>query len=265
MMLDARANKNQRNIEEESHREGGGEGGGGGKVSSSSRVVDNSTTTRLLEKKKNSTTKQGEIGKEPGVNKVPTVSAATTTPNNKDEDPTLLPNTGWQTDTMTTSVTDTTTTLTPPPSPPTGTTTDTTTTTTNANIHTHANTVQSPLLPTTATTKTTTTTTTRKKTVQFDTIQVREYPYELGDSIPSCGVPVGISWMYTLVVTAPLCEYEAYKTGHSRKGPQMLLPSTQRTNLYVRASKRYSHLQTHTHTHKRKATDQGSEWHTLLD
>ena len=37
---------------------------------------------------------------------------------------------------------------------------------------------------------------TSRRSVRFDTIEIREYPIQLGCSIPSCGgVPVGIDWM----------------------------------------------------------------------
>ena len=107
--------------------------------------------------------------------------------------------------------------------------------------------------------------------VRFGTIEIREYPFDIGNAIPSSGVPIGISWEYCTVLSdVSVIEYETLKqpppptappsssskdsssqdsksssssiltrpslsatTMTSRKGTEMIIPSAMRKSLLL--------------------------------
>ena len=63
----------------------------------------------------------------------------------------------------------------------------------------------------------------RRKKVIFDTIEIHEHPYELGDN-PSVsdGVPLTISWHCQSKIVFELDYYEIYRPSSERKSKQNL-------------------------------------------
>ena len=74
----------------------------------------------------------------------------------------------------------------------------------------------------------------KKKRVRFDTIEIREYPINIGSSsIPRTGgVPLGISWTYEVQVRLPLDKYENCKRNTTmRRGNQLAISCQDRFDM----------------------------------
>lgn len=69
-----------------------------------------------------------------------------------------------------------------------------------------------------------------QKCVRFDRVEVREYPIELGSSIPTCGAPLGIAWSSISQCSMTVDDYEK-KHPDRRDGSTLVLPSQQRLDM----------------------------------
>jgi hypothetical protein len=70
------------------------------------------------------------------------------------------------------------------------------------------------------------------KCVRFDQVEVREYPMELGSSIPTCGAPVGIAWSSVSQCFMTVDDYETQHPHHQQScGSTRVLPSQQRLDV----------------------------------
>ena len=74
----------------------------------------------------------------------------------------------------------------------------------------------------------------KKKRVRFDTIEIREYPINIGSSsVPRTGgVPLGIGWTYDVHVRLPLDKYENCKRNTTmRRGNQLAISCQDRFDM----------------------------------
>jgi hypothetical protein len=77
-------------------------------------------------------------------------------------------------------------------------------------------------------------TSTMMKHVRFGTVEIREYDIVLGDNVPSSGgVAISIDWSYSQDnIVKSVQDYEN-DHGQAHKQDELLLPRTQRRDLYV--------------------------------
>jgi hypothetical protein len=73
----------------------------------------------------------------------------------------------------------------------------------------------------------------KKRRVRFGSLEIHEHVVALGgDTVPSSGAPLGMSWERQAYYEIPVEDYEAFKTT-PRKGREMLRSRTQRVDLLL--------------------------------
>ena len=73
-----------------------------------------------------------------------------------------------------------------------------------------------------------------KKSVSFGDITIREHPMIVGDSVPSCGVPLTIDWEAQSEVVLKVEDYEEYRPERRRRRA-LSMPSNVRLILAINA------------------------------
>jgi hypothetical protein len=69
-----------------------------------------------------------------------------------------------------------------------------------------------------------------KKRVSFGEITIRDHPMIIGNSVPSCGVPLTIDWECQSEVVLKVEDYEEYRP-ERRRGRAMVMPPKARASL----------------------------------